>query len=343
MQAFSPKNFTSEHPGYDQHWYDTALLLCDPPAAKPVSHWARDKLIPVSTDHDEQVELSALLRFFQHPLRYFFNTRLGIRIPRQNTMQDEESFALQGLQKWSIVEQLAQQYLAGEPIEQEQYSARGLLPHGRAADTEWFSVLSEYRDLLDRLDAFRDVPAETKLVEFSLNDSCALHGEIDHYYPVLGLMHFSASKSIKSRSIISLWLNHLALCAAGQLGELECSQLFAPSTRGLRFAWIEPIAARALLVDYLGLYRQGQQYPLPVFPETSYTFASHDDSSIAMAKALIVWNGTGFGAGARGECEDDFIQLALHNNTAEPLNDHFFQQCSRRIYGPAIEQGADID
>jgi exodeoxyribonuclease V gamma subunit len=343
MQAFSPENFTAHQPGYNQHWYDTALLLTEPPAANPIDHWTRDRLSPVSTEHDEQIELAALLRFFQHPLRYFFNTRLGIRIPRQNTKEDEESFALQGLQKWSIVEQLGQQYLAGEPIEQEQYSARGLLPHGRAADTEWFSVLSEYRDLLDRLDVFRDVQAETKLVECSLDGSCTLYGEIDHYYPAHGLMHFSASKSIKSRSIISLWLNHLALCAAGLLGEHERSQLFAPSTRGWCFAWMEPTAARSLLGDYLELYRQGQQYPLPVFPETSYTFARHDDPSTAMEKALAVWNGTGFGAAGGGECADDFIRLALHNNTTEPLNDRFFQQCSRRIYGPAIEHGGEID
>ena len=342
MQAFSSKNFTSRQPGYDRHWYDTALLIAEPPAADPVHHWTRETLSPVAVEHDDQIELSTLLRFFQHPLRYFFNTRLGIRIPRQNTLEDEESFALQGLQKWSIVEQLAQQYLAGEPLEQEQFSARGLLPHGRAADTEWFSVLSEYRDLLDRLDVFRDVQPETRLVEFSLDGRGTLYGEIDHYYPDLGLMHFSASKSIKSRSLISLWLNHLALCAAGLLAEQENSQLFAPSTRGWCFTWMAPTAARNLLGDYLDLYRQGQQYPLPVFPETSYTFARHDDLSTAMEKALVVWNGTGFGAGAGGECADDFIRLALHNNTAEPLTDHFFQQCSRRIYGPAIEHGGEI-
>ena len=62
-----------------------------------------------------------------------------------------------------------------------------------------------------------------------------------------------------------------------------------------------------------------------------------------MVKALAVWNGTGFGAGTGGECADNFIQLALHNNTAEPLDDHFFQQCSRIIYGPAIEHGGEID
>ena len=106
-------------------------------------------------------------------------------------------------------------------------------------------MLSEYHDLLDRLDGFRDVEAQTKLVEFEFDDGSALYGEIDHYYPTIGLMHFSASKSIKSRSLISLWLNHLVLCGAGLLGRQETSQLFAPSTRGWRFNWIE-LAQRAV-------------------------------------------------------------------------------------------------
>jgi exodeoxyribonuclease V gamma subunit len=342
MQAFAAQNFTSARPGYDQHWFDTARLLSRPPASEPASHWTQETLDSPVTEIDDQIELSELQRFFQHPLRYFFNTRLGIRIPRQHAAEDEEAFALQGLQKWSIAEQLAQQYLAGEPFERQQYSARGLLPHGRAADTEWFAVLSEYRDLHDRLDAFRDVPVETRLVELQLNDDSRLFGEIDHFYPGLGLMHFSASKSIKGRALISLWLNHLALCAADLLAEQESSQLFA-AARGWRFLWIDAATAQDLLGDYIELYRQGQQYPLPVFPETSYTFARHADPSMAMDKALVVWNGSDFGSGARGESSDEFIRLALHNNTAEPLDDDLFQRCSRRVYGPALENGGEVD
>ena len=342
MQAFSAANFGDDRRGYDQHWFDTAMLLAKPPVKEPVIHWARGAL-EATEEQSNLIELESLLRFFQHPLRYFFNTRLGIRIPRQSVEEDEEAFTLQGLHKWTIVEQLARQYLAGVPIDRQQYSARGLLPHGRAADAEWFAMLSEYRDLLDRLDRYRDVAAQTKVVECQLDDGSALYGEIDHYYPALGLMHFSASKSIKSRSLISLWLNHLVLCGAGLLAREETSQLFAPSTRGWCFSWIEAAAARSLLGDYVQLYRQGQQSPLPVFPETSYTFARHEDPSMAMEKALLVWNGSGFGVGGQGECCDDFIRLALHNNTPQPLSDHLFQQYSRRIYGPAIEHGGEIE
>jgi exodeoxyribonuclease V gamma subunit len=342
MQAFSAANFSDDSPGYDRHWFDTAMLLAVPPVKEPVSHWVHETL-QASEEQDSVIELDSLLRFFQHPLRYFFNTRLGIRIPRQSVEDDEEAFSLQGLQKWAIAEQLARQYLAGEPIDRQQYSARGLLPHGRAADTEWFAVLAEYRDLLERLDGFRDVATQTKVVECRLDDGSALYGEIDHYYPALGLMHFSASKSIKSRSLIALWLNHLVLCGTELLAEGETSQLFAPSTRGWCFSRIEAGAARSLLSDYVELYRQGQQSPLPVFPETSYTFARHEDPSMAMEKALLVWNGSGFGVGAGGECSDDFIQLALHNNTTDPLSDQLFQQYSRRIYGPAIKHGGEIE
>jgi exodeoxyribonuclease V gamma subunit len=346
MQPFSAKNFGAVSPGYDRHWYDTACLLARPSAPQAVTRWRHQPLAPTG-EAEASTHLETLVRFFQHPLRFFYNTRLGIRIPRHGVIEDEEAFVLQGLQKWSIAEQLAHQYLAGEPIDRKFYSARGLLPHGRAADTEWFALLSEYHDLLDRLEAFRETSPEIKFIDCQLGEGSRLYGEVTGCYRDLGLMQYSASKAIKSRSLISLWLNHLALCASGQLPQQQSSQLFAPSTRGWRFNWLDAASAGHLLGDYLALFRQGQQYPLPVFPETSYTWASqwtsHGDPRLASSKAFEVWSGGSFNASASGERADAFIQLALYNNTAEPLHDELFQQCARQIYGPALAHGEPID
>ena len=342
MQPFSAKNFSAATPGYDRHWYDAACLLAESAAPPTITHW-RHQLLPIEGEQETSIQLGALVRFFQHPLRFFYNTRLGIRIPRHSVIEDEEAFVLQGLQKWSIAEQLAHHYLAGESIERKLYSARGLLPHGRAADTEWFALLGEYHDLLDRLEPFREISPETKYVDCPLAGGNRLYGEVDGCYRDHGLMQFSASKAIKSRSLMSLWLNHLALCASAQLPQQESSQLFAPSTRGWRFHWLDAATASRLLGDYLALFRLGQQFPLPVFPETSYSWASHSDPELAGSKAFTVWNGSGFNASGGGERADAFIQLALHNNTAEPLHDELFHNCARQIYGPAIEHGEPVD
>ncbi len=156
-------------------------------------------------------------------------------------------------------------------------------------------------------------------------------------------MHYSTSKSIKARSLISLWLDHLALCAAQQLSGSEVSRLFAPNTSGFRFSRLDAGKARALLANYVELLQQGLDYPLPVFPDTSYAWAQEPDPEIAMNKAMLAWKGGTYGTAIPGEREDAYIRLALHNNMADPLIDILFQQCARRIYHPAIDHGGPND
>jgi exodeoxyribonuclease V gamma subunit len=342
MQAFSLQNFTAASPGYDRHWFDTALLIEDEPARQPAANWARQPLRP-APETEKVLDLDLLNRFYQHPIRYFFNTRLGIRIPFDQASEDEEVFSLQGLHKWAIASQLAEAYLDGEPLERTRFSARGLLPHGSAASSEWYAVLSEYQGLFEDLAEFQDQPRASKVVECQLDDGRLLCGEVRQFYPGMGLMQFSASKSIKARSLISLWLNHLALCAAQQLSSTESSQLLAPGTSGFRFGWLDAAKARALLANYVELMQQGLDYPLPVFPDTSYAWAREADPDTAMSKAALAWKGGQFGSAIAGECDDAYIRLALHNNITDPLNDMLFQQYARRIYQPAIDHGGPID
>jgi exodeoxyribonuclease V gamma subunit len=342
MQPFSPLNFAAAQPGYDQHWYDTAKLVkagVGPPSA---GGWSQHPLErPRQTA--KVIELNQLEQFYQHPIRYFFNSRLGIRIPFEEVSEDEEAFSLRGLQKWAIAGQLAAHYLGGESLERSGFSARGLLPHGSAASSEWYAVLSEYKDLFEGLHEFREMPSESKIIECSLDNERVLSGEVNQFYPGLGLMHYSASKSIKARALISLWLNHLALCASEQLPASQSSRLLTPGSGGFRFGWLDAIEARTLLADYTDLLLQGLGFPLPVFPESSYAWALETEPEVAMNKAMRAWNGSAFASGIPGECNDAYIRLALHNNTADPLNDTLFQQCALRIYRPAIDRGGPID
>ena len=342
MQPFSSRNFQPDLPGYDRYWYETSVQLEASRSLSQNSSWPQQTLTPV-TDFENEIDLAALLRFFAHPIRFFFNSRLGVRIPAQATSTDEESFSLQGLQKWKLAERFAENFLRGSQNDAQQFSAEGLLPHGRAANSEWLSLQSEYQTLLDQLGHFRSLPSASRTVECSLESGMLLFGEVDACYTGIGLMHFSASKAVSSRALLSLWLNHLALCATRQLASNEISQLIIPAGKGKYFEYLVADSARALLANYVRLFQQGLDYPLPVFPNTSYAWASHADPEVAMNKALAAWNGGSYRNAPRGEREDEFIRLALHNNVPNPLSETLFQQYARQIYSPAIEFGGDHD
>ena len=339
MQAFSPRNFGAEFPGYDRHWYETAVRLAgrEPPA--PAADWWRQALdADARAGAGETVELQSLLRFFDHPVRYFYHHRLDLKFAAQLQGEDEECFSLDGLQRWALAQRLAAARLRDEPAGLEQLAAEGILPHGGAARQEWLALVGEYRGLFEGLEAYRGQAAEQRSIECRLDQGTLLVGEVEQFYPDIGLMHFSASKSVKSRSLLKLWLNHLALSAAGCLSPAENSRLLTPSSKTLRFAPLDTGAARALLGSYVELYRQGLNYPLPVFADTSYAWAAQADSVAAFNSALRAWQGGDYTGAPAGERDDDFNRLALHGNRENPIEDAQFQELARRIYAPALEQ-----
>jgi exodeoxyribonuclease V gamma subunit len=338
MQAFSSRNFAPGNPGYDQYWFDTSQHLAANKPLDRIRAWPKESLAS-TLNLDSGIDLEMLKRFFSHPIRYFFGSRLGIRITAEPDSDDEESFTLQGLQKWELAVRLADNQLNGRQNDAAKFSALGLLPHGRAAQVEWLAIQSEYRVLLEQLERFRGTQPVTRSVECRFDNVPLLYGEVNACYPDTGLMHFSASKSVKSRALMSLWLDHLALSATNQIARHECSQLLIPTTRGLRFEYLEAPRAKQILANYIALFQQGLEHPLPVFPDTSYAFASQADPETAMSKALACWNGGQYRNAPPGECEDEFIRLALYQNTTRPLEDPLFQDCARQIYLPAIKHG----
>ncbi|MDH3858437.1 MAG: hypothetical protein OEV07_10615, partial [Gammaproteobacteria bacterium] len=242
--------------------------------------------------------------------------------------------------KWGLASRIADDCLAGRHSDVAKFSAQGLLPHGSAATGEWSAIRSEYQILFDQLQHFGDAQPATRAVECELDTGLTLFGEVGACYPGIGLMHFTASKTVKSRSVMSLWLDHLALSATEQLALPECSQLLTPVAKGLRFEAVDASSARKILTNYVSLFRQGQTYPLPVFPDTSYAWASHVDPDIAMSKALACWHGNQYRNAPPGECDDAFIRLALQQNPARPLDDPLFKDCARQIYLPPIKHAA---
>ena len=238
---------------------------------------------------------------------------------------------------------MARDFLMGIPPDQRRYQARGLLPHGRAADREWSGLLSHYDDLLKRLQPFHEQPIEQRSVSCRLASEQLLSGEIGPCYGSSGLMHYSASRRIKSRALIGLWLQHLALCTASKLPAQERSQLLTASTTGVCFAPIEADKAGGLLGQYVDIYQQGLRRPLPVYPETSFAWANASEPDRALQSAASAWDGGDYENAPPGEKQDVSIRLALGDNPAPPWENARFAELADQIYSPAIEHGVDLD
>src|SRR4029077_16803112 len=80
-----------------------------------------------------EVEVARLIEFFSHPAKFFVRHRLGIELPRdREEADDREPFALHGLKRYGLEQQLLDDALDGLDPESalESVRASGVLPPG---------------------------------------------------------------------------------------------------------------------------------------------------------------------------------------------------------------------
>ncbi len=329
MQTFASGNFGPCAISYDSYWCSIANEMRRPTAPKSGSPWPTLELYS-GLDKSLDINLGQLCRFLQHPIKYFFNHRLNLWLNEHLAGEDEELFSLEGLDKWRIRQRLAEDFLQRGETRPEVLQAEGRLPHGHAAVEAFDRAALEMEGLLSRLEEFRDLPSESREFEYYFDAHSRLNGRINQYYPGRGLMHFTTA-TLKGKHLLSLWLDHLGLCAGNHLDGDETSTLvWRNGTRQL--ARLEASDAREQLRDYLCLYRTGWGHPLPVFPGASYAWSLDQKIGAALKK----WHGDGF-RDIPGDKHDAYVRLALRNEVEIPIPGPEFESCAERIYAPTHE------
>ena len=342
MQAFSESNFQLPLQSYNQYWCDIANQLTQSKPAKLRLNWSQQPLVPVSEDVPlSNLDLLQLCRFLRHPVEYFFRQRLKIYLYSEDLAIDEEVFDLAGLEKWHLKQRLANDYLNQVETNTHHLSAEGLLPHGPAAHSCVAAISDAQENLLLQLRPFYGEKAEPKNISLSFDANILLNGSVENYYSKLGLMEFTSSK-LQGKHFLSLWVKHLAMCATKQFNKGETSCLIC-SDQTLIFLQIETQQAHRQLADYVRLFQQGLQLPLPIFPAASYAFAhsfcKKGDAEKATSAAHKVWQSNSWGGYSTGDVDDAYIQLALRNNLQDPLATDPFREHAQTLYELALSNG----
>lgn len=225
------------------------------------------------TDQPIELELADLQRFCRNPVAGFFQHRLRVYFYETSPLlEDQEPFNLNKLEQYQLRARLLQEQRAGvdEPVWRARLLAEGGLPDGAFGE---LALQDDVQNLQPLVAALAPWPVERAVRDsFYLSfPDWRLLVSIPDMYPGQ-LVRYRVSK-LKASWLVSAWLEHLALSAAGRL--TQPSRLLTLANGILsRQQWL-PLSvdeASTHLEQWWQFYRTALQQPCCTAWETGWVW-----------------------------------------------------------------------
>ena len=282
MTPFSPHAFLEPQLSYAKEWLPAANRSGDKSTAfaQPLDDFLRDVSFPFELD------LVEFQRFWRLPVQYFFNRRLKVVFePPLPVMQDDEPFALGGLESYQLRDGLLEAFLQADDHSPEslamigqkyveQLRAQGRLPFGAFGDIEFETNQVQTHDLLQALSFITQSPQEDMDVDLTfdvLGDGkpVQLVGWLTQHYQA-GLVRYRTG-SLRAQDLLAAWIDHLCMAASG---ERKPTHMLGYSRKeGVEHFVYPPIQdrqqAHSMLSELIRLFFEGMTTPLAYFPKTA--------------------------------------------------------------------------
>ena len=236
------------------------------------------------------VDLSDLLRFFDHPPRAFLR-RLGIVLPEaEAAATDHERFDLGGpLQIHQLRKEGCDQASAADELVRD-WQRRGRIPAGALGRQLAWPLIAQADALRADSDADR-VGSVTREVRVDLGHGRRLIGVSEPGREGLGPVLIHPGKH-SLKYLVRTWIHGLAWQAMGGTGAGRCWQLTSACKPK---AWDVPAplaadGARALLQALVATRDAGLRRPLPLLPDLVEAWAKAADDAEGLDAARQCWS-----------------------------------------------------
>lgn len=281
LQAFSSRYFDRSDPRLFSHatHYLEAARTQSATASTPPAFFAEPLPTAPATGSLGLVELT---RFFENPTAYLMNRRLELYLEeRDHDVPDREPQELSPLDRYGVGQQLLTLLLRGVPGDEAErlIRASGALPLGSPGTIDYLSTLASAAPIAARVQGETQKGRKPPLsIELRLPSGRELIGTLVDCFGE-GVLGYQFAR-IQARHLSSLWIRHLAYCAArgddpASEGPLESSLIGRPEegegVRHVRYSRVRD--ARGVLDTLVRRYEQGQAAPLLLFPHTSLFYA----------------------------------------------------------------------
>ncbi len=333
LQPFNPAYYQVESPvmTWQSHWL-TYLSITEQASQEQTTD-------PIVVEVSDVVELVDLVRFFRHPVRYFYQQTLQTRMSLPlEPEQDDESFTSLGLEKLQIATELVDLIQDNPQLHQHELrqmlDAKGLLPHGQPGRLAFEKMDTEARDFIARLSRWTNQATDPQEVNVQVDvnkQAITVQGWL-HHRTSFGQLFFRPAK-VKPADLLMPWIEHVCWCAMGgetlqHLEKQATETVIVGIDKTVIFNSLAQDDAKQLLGVLLTIYQQGLTQPVPFFIRSSFAWAEKQD----MKKALSAFLPDAF-RGFPGEGDDLYISRHFTDLAAveEP-----FQQLAVTVFEPML-------
>ena len=253
---FDAANFRDdEYQSYAREWLA---------AASQQGEAHSDFIQPLPAPAIETLPFEQLLRFWQHPVRAFFQQRLRVNFrSEESDIPDDEPFTLEGLSRYQLNQQLLNTLIEQQDASTmyRRFRAAGELPFGAFGELAWETQRQEMQNLAERVIASRQ-PGQSMEIDLQCN-GVNITGWLQQVQSD-GLLRWRPSLLSVAQGM-QLWLEHLVYCASGGTGE---SRLLVRKEGEWRFPPLAQEQAKAYLDQLVEGYLLGMSRPLLLLPES---------------------------------------------------------------------------
>jgi exodeoxyribonuclease V gamma subunit len=287
LQPFDPRNFEPGRLGRGGPWSFDAVTLTGAQALlgprAPAPPFLSGPLAPAA--REEIIELDALVKFAQHPVRAFLRQRLGISVGDfEDDVLDAIPVELDGLGRWGIGERVLGARLAGASAEACRAAelARGELPPHGLAGGVYEDVAVTVERLVGEVTRLVGPPGEVDSVEVGarLDDGRLVVGTVAGIVGSVARTVTFSKLAAKHRA--PAWVRFLALGAARPAERFEVVTIGRGIGRRVVVSRFAPVSAEVAEIEafsrrqlhaFVDLYDRGMCEPLPVACATSAAYA----------------------------------------------------------------------
>nr|NIR48549.1 exodeoxyribonuclease V subunit gamma [candidate division KSB1 bacterium]NIR69021.1 exodeoxyribonuclease V subunit gamma [candidate division KSB1 bacterium]NIS24093.1 exodeoxyribonuclease V subunit gamma [candidate division KSB1 bacterium]NIT71012.1 exodeoxyribonuclease V subunit gamma [candidate division KSB1 bacterium]NIU24720.1 exodeoxyribonuclease V subunit gamma [candidate division KSB1 bacterium] len=345
LQAFSPEYFRGGDRLFSyshENMQAACHLLAPREAPKP---FLMERLTEPQKEFKE-VRLSDLYRFFRNPCQFLLNRRLGVYLDESTAvLEEKETFALRGLDRYKVAEKLLEKKVAGLDTEDVKRAAiaSGQLPHGAVGEYEVDTLNEKLEQFVLKTERYlKGRELEPLGIDLKLNEF-HLTGHLDQITQS-GLVVYRFAR-VQAKDHLRVWIQHLALnaCAAGATPRESYLAGVDSAKDGNWVGWrFRPLDhSTEILTRLLQIYWEGLREPLRFFPNSAFAFIGRLKQGWKEEWARRSARKRWFGSDSeRGEREDLYFQLCF-GKEIDPLSQEF-QTLASDVFSPVIETEEEI-